>query len=102
MSYADARGHQLSNRQASNYFLLASSNSRRTQSNASGHFGYAQAGLCGQEKKRVIAPAEPGALVRSGEQGVDFRTREKLHQGPRETRVSACYTQLSFSGARDS
>src|SRR5207253_8681953 len=29
------RGQQLSNRQASNYFLLASSNSRRTQSNRS-------------------------------------------------------------------
>src|SRR5438445_3165749 len=63
-----------------------------------GHLGYAQAGLYGQEKKRVIAPAEPAALVRSSEQGVDFRTREKLDQGPRETLAGNGKHALNLSG----
>ena len=33
----------------------------------------------------MIAPARPGALIRSGQQGIDFRTREKLDQGARKT-----------------
>src|SRR6267378_794356 len=49
------------------------------------HLGYAQARLYGHEEKGVIAPAKPGALIRSCEQSLDFRTREKLDQGPRET-----------------
>ena len=48
------------------------------------HLGYAQTRLDGYKEKGVIAPAKPGALIRSGQQGIDFRTREKLDQGPRE------------------
>jgi hypothetical protein len=33
----------------------------------------------------VIASAKPGALIGCGEQRLDFRTREKVNQGPRET-----------------
>ena len=50
-----------------------------------GHLRYSEAGLRSQEKKGVIAPAKPGALIRSGEQSIDFRTREELDQGPGET-----------------
>jgi hypothetical protein len=32
----------------------------------------------------VITPTEPGALVRSRQQCLDFRLRQKMHQGPRE------------------
>jgi hypothetical protein len=34
--------------------------------------------LYGHEEKGVIAPAKPSALIGSGEQSIDFRTREKL------------------------
>ena len=34
---------------------------------------------------RVIASAGPGPLIGRGEQSIDFRTGEKLDQGPRET-----------------
>ena len=33
----------------------------------------------------MIAPARPGAQIRSGEQGIDFRTREELDQGTCKT-----------------
>jgi len=33
----------------------------------------------------VIPPARPGALIRSGQQGIDFLAGEKLDQGPRKT-----------------
>jgi len=49
-----------------------------------GHLGYAQARLDGHQEKGVIAPARPGALIRSGQQGIDFGTRQKLDQGSRE------------------
>jgi len=50
-----------------------------------GHLGNAQTRLDGHEEKGVIASAKPGALIRSGQQGIDFHAREKLDQGPRET-----------------
>ena len=34
--------------------------------------------------ERVITPAEPGALIRCGKQGVDFSAREKVDQGTGE------------------
>ena len=49
-----------------------------------GHLGYAQTRLHGHQEEGVIAPARPGALIRSGQQGIDFGTREKLDQGPGE------------------
>jgi hypothetical protein len=48
------------------------------------HLGYAQTRLNGYKEKGVIAPAKPGALIRSRQQGIDFRTRERLDQDPRE------------------
>ena len=45
-----------------------------------GHLGQAQTRLNGHQEKGVIAPAGPGALIRSGKQGIDFGTREKLDQ----------------------
>jgi hypothetical protein len=49
-----------------------------------GHFGQTQTRLYRYQEKRVIAPAEPGALIGSGEQGIDLLTREEADQGPRE------------------
>jgi hypothetical protein len=46
----------------------------------SSHFRQAQTGLYGYKKKRVIATAEPGERIRCGEQGINFWTREKVHQ----------------------
>jgi hypothetical protein len=46
----------------------------------SGHLGDAQTRLDRDQKKRMIAPTRPGALIGRGQQGIDFRTREKLDQ----------------------
>src|SRR5260370_21664193 len=44
-----------------------------------------QTRLDSREDKRVVAPSEPGALIRSGEQGIDLWTREKADQGAGES-----------------
>src|ERR1700691_2749161 len=41
--------------------------------------------LDSRQDKRVVAPSEPGALIRSGEQGIDLWTREKADQGAGES-----------------
>src|SRR5271168_3792037 len=46
------------------------------------HFRLTESGLRSDQEKRVIAPSEPGALIRRGEQRLDLRSGEEVHLGP--------------------
>ena len=50
----------------------------------SSDFRQAQTGLDRHQDEGVITLPEPGAPVRSGEQGIDFQTREEAHERARE------------------
>jgi hypothetical protein len=63
-----------------------------------GHFGQTESRLHRHQEKRVIAAAKPGALVRSCEQGLDLRTREKMHQGPRKALAGNRQDALNLRG----
>jgi hypothetical protein len=41
--------------------------------------------LHGQQNEGVITATRPSALIRGGQQGIDFGTGEKLDQGPGKT-----------------
>src|SRR5712692_7627250 len=63
-----------------------------------GHFGQTESRLYRHQEERVIAPAKPSALVRGREQGLDLRTREKMHQGPREALAGNRQDALDLCG----
>ena len=50
------------------------------------------------QEKRVIAPARPGALIGRGQQRIDFRARQKLDQGARETLAGNGEHPLNLGG----
>src|SRR5207302_2061952 len=49
-----------------------------------GHFRQTKPRLRRYSKEGVVAPAEPAALIGRGEQCLDFRTGEEMHQCPRK------------------
>jgi hypothetical protein len=67
---------------------------------ASGRSDLRQAQTCldRHQDKRVIAPSEPGAPVRSGEQGIDFRTREEADEPAREALAGNSEHTLDLRG----
>ena len=64
------------------------------------HLGDAKTGLDRDEQKRVIAPAEPGALIGAASKRVDFGRVRNGTKGPREPLAGNGQHALDLRGMR--
>jgi len=62
------------------------------------HFRLTKPGLRRDQEKRVIAPSEPSALIRCGEQRLDLRTGEEVHLGPCKAFAGNSQNALDLGG----
>jgi len=65
-----------------------------------GHLGEAQACLHGDQHEGMITSARPGTLIRRSEQGIDFGTRQEMHQGAGKTLAGYGEYPLDLRGMR--